>query len=127
MTRNLVRATLMIAALTMSVAAFAGTGAKSESLTLYSPAQINGKTLPAGEYTVKCETTGSNAQVKFLRNGKEVASADGQVKQLAAKPDHAQIVTQDGNGGAASINEIDFAHSGTGVTFNSATMSAGGQ
>lgn len=127
MTRNLVRATLFIFALTMSVAAFAGTTSKSESVTLYSPTQVNGKTLPAGEYTVKCETTGSTAQVKFLRNGKEVASAEGQVKQLTSRPDHAQIVTQDGGGGAASINEIDFAHSGTGVTFTSATMSAGGQ
>jgi|SRR5580698_7254207 hypothetical protein len=127
MTRKLVRATLIVFALTMSIAAFAGTAAKTESLSLFSPAQINGKTLPAGEYTVKCETTGSTAQVKFLRNGKEVASADGQVKQLASKPDHAQIVTQDGSGGAPSINEIDFAHSGTGVTFTSATMSAGGQ
>ena len=69
MTRKLVRASLFILALTMSVAAFAAS--KSETVTLYNEAQVDGKTLPAGEYTVKCDATGSNAQVKFLKNGKE--------------------------------------------------------
>jgi len=74
---------------------------------------------------VKCNNTGSTSQVTFLRNGKEVATATGQVKQLSNTPDSNQIVTQDGNG-SASISEIDFAHSKTGVSFESATMSAGG-
>jgi hypothetical protein len=125
MTRKLASATLFLLALTMSVSAFAASNSKSESVLLFHPTQINGKTLPAGEYTVKCETTGTNAQVKFLKNGKEVASANGQVKQLASRPDHNQVVTQDA-GSTSSISEIDFAHSGTGVSFDSAgTMNAG--
>jgi len=107
----------------MSISAFAGS--KSESVLLFHPTQVNGKTLPAGEYTVKCETTGSTAQVKFLKNGKEVATANGQVKQLASHPDHNQVITQD-SGSASTISEIDFAHSGTAVSFDSgATMNAG--
>ena len=124
MTRNLVRAALFIFALTMSLSAFAAT--KSETVTLYHDAQLNGKTLPAGEYTVKCDTTGSTAQVKFLKGGKEMASANGQVKQLSSVPDHNQVVTQDGNGGA-TISEIDFGHSNTGVSFGSANKATGGQ
>jgi len=123
MTRTLARFTLLVFALTLSISAFAGS--KSETITLYHDAQINGKTLPAGEYQVKCNNTGSTSQVTFLRNGKEVATATGQVKQLSNTPDSNQIVTQDGNG-SASISEIDFAHSKTGVSFESATMSAGG-
>ena len=65
MTRTVVRAALFIFALTMSVTAFAGS--KSENVTLYHDAQLNGKTIPAGDYTVKCDTSGSTAQVKFLR------------------------------------------------------------
>ncbi len=122
MNRILVRATLFLFALTMSMAAFAAS--KSETVNLYSPTQVGGKTLPAGEYTVKYDATGSNAQVKFLKNGKEVATATGQVKQLASHPEHAQVVTQD-SGSTRSISEIDFSHSGTGVTFDSGTMSAG--
>ena len=123
MTRTLARFTTFVFALTLSISAFAGS--KSETVTLFHDAQINGKTLPAGEYQVKCNNTGSNSQVTFMRNGKEVATASGQVKQLSNAPESNQIVTQDGNG-ASNISEIDFAHSKTGVSFESATMSAGG-
>lgn len=124
MTRTLVRAALFIFALTMSVSAFAGS--KSETVTLFHDAQLNGKTLPAGEYTVKCDTTGSTAQVKFMKSGKEVASANGQVKQLSNAPDHNQVVLQDGNGGA-TISEIDFGHSSTGVSFDTSSMATAGR
>jgi len=109
----------------MSIGAFAAS--KSQEVTLLHDAQLNGKTLPAGDYTVKCETTGSTAQVKFVKNGKEIASATGQVKQLANAPDHNQIVTQDGNG-SSTISEIDFSNSKSGVTFDSGmSMSSAGQ
>ena len=121
MTRTLARVALFVLALTLSISAFAGT--KSTSVTLYNNAQLNGNTLPAGDYTVKYNTTGSTAQVTFIRNGKEVASATGQVKQLDKAPEFNQIVTQDGNG-AASISEIDFSNTKTGVTFdNGGSMS----
>ncbi len=123
MTRTLARFTFLVLALTLSINAFAAS--KSQTITLYQDAQLSGKTLPAGEYTVKCNNTGSTSQVTFLRNGKEVVTATGQVKQLTSVPESNQVLTQDGNG-RASISEIDFAHSNTGVTFESATMSAGG-
>ncbi len=121
MTRTLARVAVFVFALTMSLSAFAGS--KSQTVTLFQDAQINGKTLPAGEYTVKCDTTGSTAQVRFLRNGKEVATANGQVKQLTTTPEFNQVVTQDG-GGVPAISEIDFGHSSTGVSFESASMTA---
>ncbi len=123
MTRTLARFTLLVLALTLSISAFAGS--KSETITLYHDAQLNGKTLRAGEYTIKCNNTGATSQVTFLRNGREVATATGQMKQLSNAPESNQIVTQDGNG-SASISEIDFAHSNNAVTFESASMSAGG-
>ncbi|MFZ0314437.1 MAG: hypothetical protein WAL85_17155 [Candidatus Korobacteraceae bacterium] len=125
MTRTLASVTLFIFALTLSIGAFAAS--KSQEVTLNHDVQLNGKTLPAGDYTVKCDTTGSTAQVKFVKNGKELASATGQVKQLSTAPDHNQVVTQDGNG-ASTISEIDFSNSKTGVTFNSGnSMSGAGQ
>jgi len=123
MTRILARAAVFLFAITMSVSVFAGS--KSETVTLFHDAQLNGKTLPAGEYTVKCDTTGSTAQVKFLKGTKEVASASGQVKQLANPPEWNQVVTQDGNG-SATISEIDFSHNKTGVVFDNSTMSSMG-
>ncbi|HZP23903.1 MAG TPA: hypothetical protein VFB04_10675 [Terriglobales bacterium] len=123
MTRTLAAFTMFVLALTLSVSAFAA--GKSQTVTLYHDTQINGKTLPPGEYTVKYDTTGSNAQVKFLRDGKEVASATGTLKQLTSAPEHSQIVTQDGNG-SVTLSEIDFAHSTTGVSFESSAMSSAG-
>jgi hypothetical protein len=108
----------------MPLSAFAGS--KAQTVTLFHDAQINGKTLPAGEYTVKCDTTGSTAQVKFLKSGKEVATASGQVKQLSNTPEYNQIVTQDG-GSVPTISEIDFGHSTQGVTFDSTAMSSAGK
>jgi hypothetical protein len=120
MTRTLARFTVFIFALTMSICAFAGS--KSETVKLYQPTQVNGTTLPAGEYTVKYIPSGSTAQVKFLRNGKEVATANGQVKQLTNPP---EVITNDGNG-SSSISEIDFGNTKTGVTFDSSSMSSAG-
>lgn len=126
MTRILARITVVLFALTMSIGAFAAS--KSESVTLFHDTQLNGKTLPAGDYTVKYDATGPTAQVRFIRNGKEVASATGQVKQLGnAAPQSNQIITQDGNG-SSSISEIDFSNTKTGVTFDSGTsMSHAGE
>jgi len=123
MTRTLARFTVFIFAITMSICAFAGS--KSETVKLYQPTQVNGKTLPAGEYTVKYNPNGSTAEVKFLRNGKEVATANGQVKQLTNAPDNNQVITNDGNG-SSTISEIDFANTKTGVTFDSSAMSSAG-
>ena len=128
MTRILARPTMFLLALTLTLSIGAFAASKSQTVTLYHDAQLNGKTLPAGEYTVKCDTTGSTTQVRFIRNGKEVASATGQVKQLTSAPDTNQVVTLDGNGGPSTISEIDFSNSKSGVTFGTSTaMSGAGQ
>ena len=128
MTRILARPTMFLLALTLTLSIGAFAASKSQSITLYHDAQLNGKTLPAGDYTVKCDTTGSTAQVRFIRNGKEVASATGQVKQLTSAPESNQVVTLDGNGGTATITEIDFSNNKSGVTFETSTaMSGAGQ
>lgn len=127
MTRILARPTMFLLALTLTLSIGAFAASKSQSITLYHDAQLNGKTLPAGDYTVKCDTTGSTTQVRFIRNGKEVASATGQVKQLTSAPESNQVVTLDGNGGAATITEIDFSNSKNGVSFETSTAMSRGQ
>lgn len=128
MTRILARPTMFLLALTLTLSIGAFAASKSQSVTLYHDAQLNGKTLPAGDYTVKCDTTGSTSQVRFIRNGKEVASATGQVKQLTNAPETNQVVTLDGNGGPATISEIDFSNTKSAVSFETSTaMSTAGQ
>jgi hypothetical protein len=119
MTRILARLTGLVLAIGVSISAFAGS-TKTDTITLYHDAQLNGTTIPAGEYTVKCETSGSSAQVKFMKGRKEVASANGQTKELDKKAQNGQVVLQNG-----SIEEVDLAGSKTGVTFDASMANAG--
>jgi hypothetical protein len=106
----------------MSTSALAGS-IKTGTVILYHDAQLNGPTIPAGEYTVKCETKGTTAQVKFMQGRKEVASANGQTKDLGQKTAQTKIMFVDGNG-AHSIQEVDLGGSTTGVTFDSSMANA---
>jgi len=122
MTRMFVRAGLLILALTLSLSAFAKP--KSESITLFEDASVSGTNLPAGDYVVKYDVTGSNAQVKFMKGNKEVATVNGQVKTLSKKAGSTQVVLNT-EGNVRTISEIDFGGKDTGISFGSGDMSAG--
>ena len=122
MTRNAVRFALLVLALTVSISAFAKS--KSENITLFQDVTVNGTNVPAGDYVVKYDVDGSNAQVKFTKNGKEIASANGQVKTLTQKPVRNQVVLSTA-GDTRTISEIDFGGKDTAITFESAGAAAG--
>ena len=124
MTRMLARVALLVFAVTMSVSAFAGS--KSETVTLLHDAQLNGTTIPAGEYTVKYDANGSTCQVKVMKGSKTVATANGELKQLADKPRHDQVLLGD-NGGVPVVNEMDFSDSKTAITFSPNAETASGK
>jgi len=125
MTRMLIRVAMIVFALAMSISAFAGS--KSESLTLLHNAQLNGTTIPAGDYTVRYDANGSTCLVKLIKDGKTVATANGELKQLAARPAHDQVVLQDDTGGLPAINEIDFHDTTTAISFGSNATTASGK
>jgi hypothetical protein len=109
-------------ALVLSLAVSAVAKPKSEHLTLFHDATINGTNLPAGDYTLKYDVNGNNAQVKFMQGSKEVATAEGQVKTLPNKVNSSQVVL---NNDSRSISEIDFGGKDTAITFGSPSTSAG--
>ena len=113
-----------VLALVLMLSLGASAKEKSESLTLYHDATVNGTNLPAGQYTVKYDVTGTNAQVKFMQGKKEVASATGQVKNLDKKPATSQVVLNTDNN-ARDISEIDFGGKDTAITFASAGTAVG--
>lgn len=123
MKRLLVPVSFAILAIMLSLSAFAKE--KSTNVTLTQNASLNGTALPAGDYVVKYDVTGSNATVKFVKGKKEVASATGQVKTLAKRPVTTHL-TIGGNGNDQSIQEIEFGGSDTSVSFGNG-MGAGGQ
>ena len=122
MKRIPVRFALLALALTLSLSAFAKP--KVDSITLYHDATLNGTNIPAGEYVVKYDTEGPNAQVKFMKGNKEVASATGHVKTLPKKVASSQVVVNT-EGNAHSIAEIDFGGKDTAISFESAGMATG--
>ena len=125
MTRMLARVALLVFAVTMSLSAFAGS--KGESLTLYQDAQLNGTTIPAGDYTVKYDANGSTCLVKVMKGKKTVATANGELKQLADKPQHTQVLLQNDTGGLPAVNEMDFSDSKTAITFSPGMTTASGK
>jgi hypothetical protein len=118
------RFALLALALTVTFSLSAFAGSKSTNITLSQDVTLNGTNLPAGNYVVKYDVEGSNAQVKFTQGGKEVASASGQVKTLTKKPFTNQVLLNT-SGSTATISEIDFGGKDTAVTFGSADASAG--
>jgi len=122
MTQSPVRYAMLALALTLSVSAFAKP--KSETLTLFHDATLNGTNIPAGDYVVKYDVDGSNAKVQFMQGRKEVASATGQVKNLSKKSGASQVVLNT-EGNNRSIAEIDFGGKDTAISFDSTQSQAG--
>jgi hypothetical protein len=122
MTRITLRFAFLALACTLALNAFAKP--KSENITLYHDATLNGTNVPAGDYVVKYDTEGGNAQVKFMKGSKEVATATGQVKTLPKKSANSQVVLNE-DGSSRSISEIDFGGKDTAISFGSAGAAAG--
>ncbi len=125
MTRMLARVALLVFAVTMSISAFAGS--KSESLTLLHDVQLNGTTIPAGDYTVKYDANGSTCLVKVMKGSKTVATANGELKQLANKPQRDQVILQNDGGSVPVLSEMDFSNSTTAISFGSNATTASGK
>src|SRR5271166_126472 len=122
MTRMLARVALLVFAVTMSLSAFAGS--KAESITLLHDAQLNGTTIPAGDYTVKYDANGSTCLVKVMKGSKTVATANGELKQLANKPQRDQVILQNDGGSVPVLSEMDFSNSTTAISFGSNATTA---
>jgi len=125
MTRMPARVALLVFAVTVSISAFAGS--KSESITLLHDVQLNGTTIPAGDYTVKYDANGSTCLVKVMKDGKTLTTANGELKQLANKPQHNQVILQNDNGGVPALNEMDFSDSTTAISFSPGVATASGK
>lgn len=95
-------------ALLLAATAFAGSNPHKGSMTLGDAVQVNGKQLPAGEYKVVWDGDGPNVNVRFLRDGKEVASAPATVSSLdqIAKQDAAELHS---TGETKQITAVRFA------------------
>ena len=92
--------------LALTATAFAATG--SANIKLSSAAQLNGKSLAAGEYKVKWESHSPEADVTFLQGKKTVATAHAKLVDRDQAPRENAVVTRANSDGSESIVEIRF-------------------
>jgi hypothetical protein len=78
------------------------------SLQLDNSVSLNGKTLPAGEYSVKWEGTGSNVQLNILQGSKVVATTSAHLVDLDQSSNSNAALLKNNGDGSKSLSEIRF-------------------
>ena len=92
-------------ALMLATAAFA---ANKGSLQVQEPFTVSGQNLPAGEYQVKWEGSGSDVQLSILKGRKVVATAPAHVLELKDSASQDSAVIRKDDNGSHSLTEIRF-------------------
>ena len=103
---NTSKGLLLGLALLLATSAFA---ANKGSLQVSDTVNVSGKSLAAGEYTVKWEGTGPNVELNILQNNKVVATTSARMIELDRSPSgNTSVVTKNGDG-SKTLSEIRFA------------------
>jgi len=102
---NLAKAVVLGLALLVATGAFASNKA---SVHIDEAVEVNGQQLPAGDYQIRWEGSGSNVELSFMRGKKEVAKASAREVELAQASAYDSTVI-DHNSGKATVSEIRFA------------------
>ena len=122
MTRKLVRATLFVFALTMSVARLRRAPNPKPSRFTRCAGQREDTSRRRIHREVRYHRLQRPGEVPEERQGSCHCQRPG---EAADQPSRACPGHHAGSGSARTISEIDFSHSGTGVTFDAGSMSAG--
>lgn len=103
---HLAKCAVLGLAVLLATSAFAS---NKGTLTLQEATQVNGTQLPAGQYQVRWDGTGSNVEVSFLHGKKEVAKASAKVIELPKASGYDSAVV-DHSSGTAALSEVRFAN-----------------
>jgi hypothetical protein len=98
----------VVLALAVVVAGSAFASNNKGSLHLTEPAQINGQAIPAGDYQLRWEGTGSSVEVSVMQGKKVVTKAPAKVVELkSAFGNDAAVI--DRSASTPSVTEVRFA------------------
>ena len=103
---RIIFATLVLA-LTTSV--FAANNSHKSSFEISAATQVNGTTIPAGDYTAQWEGSGPTVQVSILQGKKVVATAPAQVVTLDSKASDTRTEVLNGTNGERELKALQFA------------------
>jgi hypothetical protein len=102
---NLAKAAVLGLGVLLASSAFAS---NKGSLQVRETVEVNGQQLPAGDYQVRWDGTGSDVEVSFMQGKKEVAKTSAKVVALDKPYDYDSAVVEH-EGGKAAISEVRFA------------------
>jgi hypothetical protein len=103
---RIIFATLVLA---FATSAFATSDSHKSSFEISAATQVNGTTLPAGEYTAEWEGPGPTVKVNIIQDRKVVASAPAQVISLDSKARDTQAEVLNGAKGERELKALRFA------------------
>jgi len=104
--KNISKGLLFGASLLLASAAFAG---EKATVKLYEDVKVDGKTLPAGEYDLSWEGTGSSVQLSIHQGKETVAMVPALVEPSKAAPASTGYSTKKESDGSKSITNVFFA------------------
>jgi hypothetical protein len=92
---------------------------KSEhSVTITDPVNIGSTQLSPGHYKVAWQGAGPTVQVRFLHDGKTVASSDAKLVNQNHKSPYDDVVTKKTGISSSSLEEIDFQNQNQALVFS---------
>ena len=95
-------------ALVLTTGAFAANDSHKDSFQISAPTQVNGKQLPAGEYTAKWEGSGPSVQVTILQGKRVMATVPAQVVALEQKASETAAEVKNGSTGSRELTALRF-------------------
>jgi hypothetical protein len=106
---NISRGLLLGLTLLLATSMFAvNTHNNKGSLQLQDSVTVSGKTVPAGDYSVKWEGTGSNVRLNILKGSTVVASTAARLVDLDQSSSSDSTVLKNNGDGSKSLSEIRF-------------------
>jgi len=104
---NVSKGLLLGLTLLLATSVFAGSQSKGSLQTL-SAVTVNGKTLPAGAYSLKWEGSGSSVQLNIIKGSKVVASTPARLVDLGDASSSDSAVVRSNGDGSKSLAEVRF-------------------
>jgi len=113
------RALKVLAGISVLVLAMSAVAAEnSGKFTLPSAAELNGKSLAAGEYKVRWEGQGPDVQVTVSRGKETITTAAAKLVDRGEKAQRNAVVMNTNGGGAGSIIELRLSGKRSVLVFN---------
>jgi hypothetical protein len=98
----------LLLGLTMLLATSGFASSNKGSLQTLSDVTVGGKTLPAGDYSLNWQGSGSNVQLNILKGKKVIATTPARLVDLSQTPPSDAAVIKNNGDGSKSLQEVRF-------------------